>query len=257
MDNDKLVRELFTASSRDVTPASLRHDTKVLYVPASLDSEMTRACISLLSETEKRRVRRFSNEYEKFQFAQRRIFRRFCGVSAVGPDRPLRRMVFEETNKGRPYLSELSNFWFSFSSCRFGFLGAWSSKYALGIDFEDHTRYLEALDIANLFFSNAEANTLKKGNERLLTFYQFWSLKEAALKSIGEGLPFGLDAFEFEVEPSLRVVHAPAEWGGAGQFAPHKIEDTGSNCASLVIRKRKYLWDAFPVILSDIERCRE
>ncbi len=39
----------------------------------------------------------------------------------------------------------------------------------------------------------------------MLTFYQFWSLKEAALKSIGEGLPFGLYAFEFEVDPKINI----------------------------------------------------
>ena len=73
------------------------------------------------------------------------------------------------------------------------------------------------------------------GLERLRTFFQFWSLKEAALKSIGEGLPFGLDAFEFELGPDLRVVHAPPEHGGPEQFNAHVIEGTDS-CAALVIR---------------------
>jgi 4'-phosphopantetheinyl transferase len=71
--------------------------------------------------------------------------------------------------------------------------------------------------------------------ERLQTFYRFWSLKEAALKSIGEGLPFGLDAFELELDPKLRVVHAPPDHGGPEQFDAHVIEGT-EGCAALVIR---------------------
>ena len=67
-------------------------------------------------------------------------------------------------------------------------------------------------------------------------FFQFWSLKEAALKSIGEGLPFGLDAFEFELGPNLRVVHAPTDHGGPEKFEAHVIEGTDSSCAALVIR---------------------
>ena len=73
------------------------------------------------------------------------------------------------------------------------------------------------------------------GLARLRTFCQLWSLKEAALKSIGEGLPFGLDAFEFELAPNLRVVHAPPAYGGPRRFSAQVIEGT-EICAALVIR---------------------
>ena len=141
------------------------------------------------------------------------------------------------TENGRPYLSDLPDFWFSFSSCRFGFLGAWSSTHGIGVDLEDQTRNFEAVELAQRFFSGAEANAVEgvDGLERLRTFFQFWSLKEAALKSIGEGLPFGLDAFEFELDPDLRIVHAPPDHGGPEQFDAHVIEGT-DGCAALVTR---------------------
>ena len=62
-----------------------------------------------------------------------------------------------------------------------------------------------------------------------------WSLKEAALKSIGEGLPMGLDAFQFELAPNLRVVRVPRDHGGPERFRAHVIDGTDS-CAALVIR---------------------
>jgi len=236
-DKSEQINDLFAAGSRDLTPASAGHAAYVLYAAVSCDPDVSRHCASVLSDTELQRADRFAAEYDRALFTQRRAFRRFCGAIVLGSSRSLSQIVFEETENGRPYLSDLPNIWFSFSSCRFGFLGAWSSTHGIGVDLEDQTRNLETVDLAHRFFSGAEANAVEGvgGMERLRTFFQFWSLKEAALKSIGEGLPFGLDAFEFELDPDLHVVHAPPDHGGSGKFNAHMIEGTGS-CAALVSR---------------------
>jgi phosphopantetheine--protein transferase-like protein len=237
-DDSDRIAFFFAAGSRDLTPAPVRHAAYVLYAPVSRDPEVSRHCASVLSDTELQRADRFVTEYDKAQFKQRRAFRRFCGATVLGSSRPLSYIVFEETENGRPYLSDLPDIWFSFSSCRFGFLGAWSSTHGIGVDLEDQTRNLEAVELAHRFFSGAEANAVERvdGLERLRIFFQFWCLKEAALKSIGEGLPFGLDAFEFELDPNLRVVHAPPDHGGPEQFDAHVIEGIDSCCAALVTR---------------------
>ena len=237
MNDSDRINDFFAAGSRDVTPVSARHAAYVLYAPVSRDPEVSRYCASVLSDTELQRADRFVNEDDKAEFKQRRAFRRFCGAAVLGSSRPLSQIAFEETENGRPYLSDLPDFWFSFSSCRFGFLGAWSSTHGIGVDIEDQTRNLEAAELAHRFFSGAEANAVERvgGLERLRTFFQFWSLKEAALKSIGEGLPYGLDAFDFELDPTLRVVDAPPEHDGPEQFTAHLIEGTDT-CAALVIR---------------------
>ena len=237
-DDSDRINDLFAANSRDLTPASARHAAYVLYAPVSFDSDVTRCCASVLSDTELQRVGRFSKQGDKSLFTQRRAFRRFCGALALGSSQPLSQIEFNETENGRPYLSELPDVCFSFSSCRSGFVGAWSSMHEIGVDLEDETREVEATELARQFFSGAEANAVEGtgGLERLRNFFQFWTLKEAALKSIGEGLPFGLDAFQFELEPNLRIVHAPSGYGGPGQFNAHMIEGT-EGCAALVIRE--------------------
>jgi 4'-phosphopantetheinyl transferase len=209
----------------------------VLYAPVSGDSEVSRLCASVLSDAELQRADRFAAEDDKARFEQRRAFRRFCGATALESRQSLSEIVFEETENGRPYLPDSPDSWFSFSSCRFGVLGAWSSTHAIGVDVEDHTKELEATELAQQFFSGAEVKAVEEaaGSNRLWTFYQFWSLKEAALKSIGEGLPFGLDAFEFELSPRLRVAHAPPDHGGPERFNAYAIEGT-DGCAALVIR---------------------
>ena len=105
-DNSDRINNLFAAGSRDLTPASARHAAYVLYTPVSRDPEVSRHCASVLSDAEVERAERFVNEFDKAQFKQRRAFRRFCGATVLGPSRPLSQIVFEETENGRPYLSD-------------------------------------------------------------------------------------------------------------------------------------------------------
>lgn len=233
------INNLFAAIARNLTPTRARHAVHVLYAPVSHDPEVTSLCAAVLSDTELQRADRFVTQNHKALFTQRRAFRRFCGARVLGASQHLSQIVFKETENGRPHLPALPDFWFSFSSCRSGFVGAWSSTHGIGVDIEDQTRDLEITELARQYFSVSEARAVMKsgGSANPQTFFQLWSLKEAALKSIGEGLPFGLDTFELELDPILRVVHAPPAYGGAEQFSAHMIEGTES-CAALVIRNR-------------------
>lgn len=236
-DSDCII-DLFTAKACDWTPATAKHAARVVYMPASTNPDVVKHCASILSLSEKEKADRFITKRSKSHFIQRRAFRCFCGAQALSLAKPLSEITFNETEKGRPFLADLPDYWFSFSSCKFGFLGSWSKTHEIGIDLEERTRDLEVLEIAEHFFSKAEANIVKQedGPAQLQTFYQLWSLKEAALKSIGEGLPFGLEIFQFKLSPNLQIVHAPSNLGGPKQFEPHLIE--GKNiCAALVIRE--------------------
>jgi 4'-phosphopantetheinyl transferase len=208
----------------------------VLFAPVSHDPEAVSRCASVLSDAEKRRAQSFMAEGGEAHFTQQRAFRRYCGALAVGSGLPPSRIAFETTEKGRPFLPELPRCWFSFSSCRLGYLGAWSPTHRIGVDIEDQTRRVEATELAQWYFSRAEAKAVEGAGERtrMRVFFQLWTLKEAALKSIGEGLPFGLDAFQFELDPSIRIVDAPRAFGGPERFCVYAIEVAGS-CAALAI----------------------
>jgi phosphopantetheinyl transferase len=231
------IKDFFAVHSHDITPLPVRHVAHVLYVPVSNDPEITRCCASVLSKIELHRAERFIRQGDRSLFIQRRAFRRFCGALSLGSSKSLSQVVFEETENGRPYLFDLPEVWFSFSSCRFGFLGAWSAMHEIGVDIEDRTRDPGATALAREFFLGAEAKAIERqsGLDNLRTFFQFWTLKEAALKSIGEGLPFGLNAFGFELESSPRVVHTPSGYAGPHSFSAHVIEGPES-CAAVVVR---------------------
>lgn len=233
------VNDFFAASARDWTPASAHPAAHILFMPVSHDPEASKRCASVLSQNELQKADRFIKQDSKVHFKLRRAFRRYCAALALGSQQPLSQINFNETDKGRPYLPGSPDLCFSFSSCRLGFLGAWSQTHAIGIDIEDQTRDLEVVELAQRFFSKTEAKAVEKtgAETRLLTFLKLWSLKEAALKSIGEGLPFGLDTFQFELTPNLRIIDTPREYGETQRFKSYIIEKTGS-CAALVIREK-------------------
>ena len=234
-DDDKWVRDLFESAASDWTSPAFAN--RVLYVPVSLDLEVIRRCASVLSDVELQRAAGFITDEGRAQFIQRRAFRRYCGALASGSRRLLSRIVFEETENGRPWLRDYPDLWFSFSSCRLGLIGAWSTTHGLGVDLEDQTTVVEAVELAQMYFTRSEARAVEKeGSARAQMFLQLWSLKEAALKSIGEGLPFGLDAFEFELDGGLRVVDAPGDHGGAGSFSAYLFDRPDVN-AALVARR--------------------
>ena len=236
-DNSDLVNDYFTNNFQDLTPASVSHVMRLLYMPVSTDAGVTRRCASILSVAERARADRFAFQGDRTLFKQRRAFRRFCGALALGSPQCLSQIVFDENDNGRPYLAQSPEISFSFSASRFGYLGAWSAMHGVGVDLEDQTRVLPVVDLARRYFTATEAEAIKgvDGGARPEVFFRLWCLKEAALKSIGQGLPFGLDRFAFELEPELRVTHAPKDAGGRAQFDAHLIEVAGS-CAALVTR---------------------
>jgi len=189
----------------------------------------------VLSDAERERAARFISEETATRFIQRRAFRRYCGALASGGLQLLSGVSFRETDKGRPYLCDAPELSFSFSACRSGFLGAWSSIYRIGVDIEDPASTVAAGEMAERYFYESEARAIENadGSTCQRLFCQLWCLKEAALKSIGEGLPFGLDAFQLELAPDPCIVRAPRDHGGSTRFRARMIDGTGC-CAALV-----------------------
>lgn len=229
----------FASGLLDWTPVDTGHLAHIVYMPVTSEPDVSSLCELALSTDEVQRSGRFGKEADRAHFNQRRAFRRFCGATAIASTRPLEDIDFSETKNGRPFLPGYPDISFGFSSCQDGFLGAWSTTHGIGVDIESKARQMDFLALARKFFSKTEVSLVEdmQGLKRIRTFYQLWTLKEAALKCIGEGLPFGLDTFEFELTPALHIVKAPIGHGGPDQFFANIIEDS-DRCAAVVIRHR-------------------
>ena len=241
MRHRESVQAYFRLNTRDLTPESLEDQVRILYLPFSGHSDITRQCLGVLSSRERERIGRFTAPVHRESFIERRAFRRYCSAVALNSQLPLSAFDLVETENGRPWLAGQPQVWFSFSSCRSGFLGAWSSTHDVGIDVEDTTQDRGVVDLAQAYFSAAEACVVAGADNRKATqdFFRFWCLKEAALKSIGQGLPYGLDRFEFELEPRPRAVHTPVEFGKPGRYRISVMESS-DRCIALVLRKRDH-----------------
>lgn len=244
-DDSAWIAARFAASAEDRTPADLRPHLRVLFAPVSQDADVVGRCAAVMTPSEQQQAARFLTPALRDHYTQRRAFRRYCGALALrdgsgqaAPAPPVSQVEFAATDKGRPYIPAHAHLRFSFSSCRLGFLGAWSATRAIGVDIEDPARTVEASGMAHRFFAPAEADAVDAAGagdaDATRRFFRLWTLKEAALKSIGEGLPFGLDAFRFELEPAVRMVHAPESHGGTKRFQAAPIDGT-DDCAAVVV----------------------
>ena len=97
--------------------------------------------------------------------------------------------------QGKPYL-EKSPLNFSISHCNDIVVCA-VNKMEIGIDIED-------IKIANKYAIKKSLTEVEKGNMELSNikdeyFFRIWSLKEAFIKCIGEGLSYGMRNVEFEI----------------------------------------------------------
>ena len=227
----------FSSGLFDYTPVDVNHMARLVYMPVTPDADVSSLCALTLSADEKHRAGRFRTGTDRANFNQRRAFRRYCGATAIDSQQPFAKIDFSETKNGRPFLPGYPDISFSFSSCQHGFLGAWSTTHGVGVDLESKTRQMDFTALARQYFSDTEAAIVegRQGLKRIRTFFKLWTLKEAALKCIGEGLPFGLDTFEFELSPDLQMVKAPHETGGPDQFLARIIEES-DRCAALIIR---------------------
>lgn len=228
--------ELFASRVLDWTPPDAKSDARVIFAPASQDAEFARRCGPLLSPSEVAKAESFLTAEGRAHFKQRRAFRRYCASLAQASTEAPAQVQFHERDTGQPYLRHVSHLSFSFASCKQGYLGAWSATHNVGVDIEDRARGSELVEIAQGYFSVRESLAVVSAPDAR-TFLSLWALKEAALKSIGEGIPFGLTAFEFELRPSLSLVSAPLAHGGVESFRPYLIGGE-SQAAALVIAKR-------------------
>ena len=103
---------------------------------------------------------------------------------------------------GKPRLAAPASLGFNLSHCGDVVLLALGHGIELGVDIEALRPRPRALQLAQRYFTAAEAAALAALPEdvRLQAFYRLWTAKEAVLKALGRGLAFGLHRVGFRLE---------------------------------------------------------
>ncbi|NOY13840.1 MAG: 4'-phosphopantetheinyl transferase superfamily protein [Deltaproteobacteria bacterium] len=151
---------------------------------------------ALLSADERARADRFVDPAKGRQF----IFSRSCLRQILA--RYLRTdpaaIIFCYGRRGKPFLSleTLPAYYFNLSHSGRWLLLAVTTVGDVGVDIEQLDSQLDYQSLATQFFTAHELSQLKscRTNRRRREFYRLWTLKEARLKSTGEG-------FSSSVEP--------------------------------------------------------
>ncbi|MGH8488449.1 MAG: 4'-phosphopantetheinyl transferase family protein [Gammaproteobacteria bacterium] len=176
----------------------------------------------VLSDEERKRLRTIWFERDRHQFvvgraALRNILSRYLDVDA-------KHIALEYERHGKPVLSALCNpigVHFSVSHSVDWVVCAVARGRAVGVDIEYQRSGVNYVEIAERVFSAAERRSFQRvpARAREEVFFNVWTLKEAYVKAIGQGLFYPFSEIDVTLRPaeSPRLLRAlsepyPARW---------------------------------------------
>jgi 4'-phosphopantetheinyl transferase len=108
---------------------------------------------------------------------------------------------FGRHSKGKPYSMDDPSLFFNISNSGNRVVYAFSRAGEVGIDLELIRPLPDLNELIEKNFSKKEREYIhKNADERLQRFFKFWTVKEAYLKAIGEGMRLTPDNLEFSIE---------------------------------------------------------
>ena len=190
------------------------------------------SCSGLLSDKEKIRLTRISNQDHKINFLVSRYLLR-TALSECDPRINPEEWLIENGDFGKPYLQSAQspkNLQFNLSHTK-GFASCLVVEgYECGVDIQAKNIDMNWEDISKEILSDEEYTTFQHIDdyiEREKRFYQYWVMKESFLKGIGVGLMEDMKrhpiVFFTDLEHPQKVVYKndPFKWGGQLIDMPH------------------------------------
>jgi 4'-phosphopantetheinyl transferase len=163
------------------------------------DPDLLAACRPMLSAEERARTDRFRFERDATLYAAAHVLLRKMLAAHGVPDPRFRVNAW-----GKPELDGADPaLRFNLTHTR-GLAACAVTPFGdLGIDAEAVDPAVDCLDLARHFFAPQEAAFLAglPPDRRGVAFCRLWTLKEAFIKAVGQGLSIPLDAFSFTLDP--------------------------------------------------------
>ena len=227
----------------------MQNDVEVTYcLTSDLDDAVIAAAVEQLSSEERARHDRllFARDRRDFALAHALLRRSLSECCGCAPHE----LTFTSSPRGKPALRadliERNPVSFNLAHTD-GLVACVVARDAeVGVDVEAIERRVDVLKIADRYFSPAEVADVRRCTEdaRHARFIESWTLKEAYVKALGEGLALPLDEFTFvfEGESSLRFESSRAlphaVWSFA-LFAPSDRHRMAVAVASAADRERR------------------
>ncbi|WP_421659106.1 4'-phosphopantetheinyl transferase family protein [Leptothermofonsia sp. ETS-13] len=163
-------------------------EVHIWFVRLDVPSEILQPLTETLSLDERRRAERFRFDRDRHRFLAgrgtlRAILSRYAKTDPT-------QIQFHYGTSGKPALVDISGLEFNLSHSQDLMLCAIARNSRVGVDLE-YLRPVSDLDhLTQRFFSPQEYLAIQAlpEDERLRSFFQYWTCKEALLKAIGDGL---------------------------------------------------------------------
>jgi 4'-phosphopantetheinyl transferase len=196
--------------------AALRHEVHLWHAEVeSVGEELLAAYRELLTAEERDRNLRFVFERDRRRDLVTRAMARTV-LSTYRPDVDPRDWRFAIGKYGRPATEsplDAQSLHFNLSHAGGVVVCVVGDRSEIGVDVEDVERTSPTLEIADRYFSPAEAAALRAlpPERRQERFFVYWTLKEAYIKARGLGLQIPLDQFTMHVaeDESVSVSFGP------------------------------------------------
>jgi len=191
---------------------------------------VTAGLLQTLDHHEQVRHQRFLFADDRDRYALSHALKRHClsHYAAVAPAA----WRFREGPHGKPSIAWAQPLHFNLSHT-VGMTLCAVSHTELGVDVET-TALARPIDgLATRFFAPSEAADVlqQPASARIQRFFAYWTLKEAYMKGVGDGLSLGLDTFTFQLNQPGEVIqlhladhhpHPAAAWQfDRAQIGPH------------------------------------
>ncbi len=123
------------------------------------------------------------------------------------------------------------------SHCRGLAAAALCLGHDIGVDVEQMDDHIDHFSLAERYFATPEATYLKtlRRDERCVAFYRLWTLKEAYVKALGQGLSCALDGFELALNPA-RVVTGHSAQDGTSCWSLGSYQPSPFHLMALALR---------------------
>jgi len=207
------------------------------WISLDVSEENLQTFISLLSEAEKTKAKRFKfpqhqRRYQAVHGILRIILARYLNLDPT-------QINFTHSDRGKPYLTNDCNplnLQFNLSHSENMAIVGISRDRPNGVDLEKIRPMETAEQLAKRFFCASEYDLLTQAipEERDKLFFQLWTAKEAYLKAIGEGISGGLNQVEIALNP-LRFINLP-NW--YLQFFESNPDDDQNYWAAIAVETR-------------------
>lgn len=211
------------------------------WVAEALDASEHERLSALLSDEERARHARFHFEHDRHSYVMAHALTRSVlgSITGVAP----RGLRFEVGPHGRPELSwpeRQPALRFNLSHTRGMVACAVALAQDIGVDVEQVERRLDVHALARSVFSEEERADLEAlpPEAQRGRFFELWTLKEAYIKAVGQGLALPLRSISLQLAPGRapRIGFAPPVIDDATQWWFHVVQPRPTHTLAVAVR---------------------